>query len=163
MIKKLALVITVVLIISAGCSQLYDMWPARHPADTTSYLGKDPNETGKPWPTVGELKDMKEEAITKHILAQMDLKHEMEKDEAMYSRAIESATMNITSAERERQEMVGTLSNPGWLMGALIGVTGLGAYMTGARKQRPEDWTEAEHQEAVDKAVAKAKAEGGVS
>jgi hypothetical protein len=155
--KRALLIITIALVISSGCAMLYDQWPAKHPQDTKNYVGEDPNGL---YPTLGQLKDMREAAITKHILSQIDHKHEMEKDKASYGRAIEQANLYIASAVKERQEMIGTIQNPGWLMGALIGLTGVGAYMTGARKQRPEDWSPEEHEAAVEEAVVKA-ANGG--
>jgi hypothetical protein len=156
MSKIILVTLTILIILASSCAMLYDKWPAKIPADNIGYLDKDPNTVGKPWPSLGELKDLKEEAVTHHILTQIDLKYAMEKDKAHYDRAIQQADMNIQIAEQERASTIGTIQNPGWLMGALIGLTGLGAYLTGARTQRPEDWTEAEHQEAIKKAVEEA-------
>jgi hypothetical protein len=152
--KRALLLLTIGLIIMGGCTQLADLWPAKQPRDLLQYTDTDPNQVLN---TLGMVKELREVAVTKHIVQQLDYKHEMEKDKALYGRAIEQAELNITIAQNERSSMIGTLENPGWLLGALLGMTGVGAYLVGSRQQRPEDWTEAEHQEALAQAVAAVK------
>lgn len=149
MTKKLLFIVAIALVIIAGCNGMYDMWPTSAPEDLVEYSEADPNVVSKPWPTLGTVKNLREKAITKHIIAQIDLKHEMEKDTAKYGRAIEQADINITTAQEERAAMVGSIQNPGWLLGALLAATGAGAYFVGYRTQRPEDYNESEHQNAV--------------
>lgn len=161
MTKNVLIVLVIVALAITGCTALYDMWPTKTPRDTTRYVGQDPNYAVDPvtgYPTLGRLKEIKEEVITKHIMTQMDYKHELEKDDVGYGRAIDRANFSIQQAEAERQNLVGTAQNPGLLLGALLATTGVGTYLIGTRKQRPEDYNEQEYEVAATKAVADALA-----
>jgi hypothetical protein len=140
---KIALIpIMFLILFSAGCSILFDLWPTPIPKDTAEYIDKEPNQII--WPSIGVLKEFGEQAITKNITKQLDLAYQMNVDKAKYDRAVQQANINIQNAESERKEMIGTIGNPGWLLGLLLGGTGFSAYLAGARKPRPEDWTDAE-------------------
>lgn len=151
MIKKIFIVLTFALLFVAGCAVLYDYWPTTIPQDTLTYVGEDVNSAEIR--TLGDLKATREATITKHLLNQIDYKYEMEKDKVHYTRAIDQANVNIEQAIAERSELIGTINNPGWLLGLALASTGIGAYVVGKKTQRPEDWNETEHQEEVAKAV----------
>ena len=171
--KKLGIVLLVIVFIVAGCGMLADLYPAKVPHaakeyvnnnQSSSVLGEEPAATPeKPallhYDSVGQLKELKDQAVVKHIEVQIDLKHWMEKDMALYSEAIAASNLNIQQAEAERAATIGTMEKPGWVLMALLGVTGLGAYFTGAKTQRPQDWNETEHQSEIERVKAEARAQ----
>jgi hypothetical protein len=120
--RKTALFLMVMMVSVAGCSYLYDYWPAQIPTDTKNYAVFEPN--GFYWPGIGTLKTLREECITKNILNQSDLAQKMSLDKALYERALGQANINITQAENERAQIVGTIQNPGWLLSFLLPATG---------------------------------------
>lgn len=120
--KTTTLIVSTLLLTMAGCSFLYDMWPASIPKDTQNYSGIEPNLVG--WQNIGKLKMFRESCITKNIITQTNLATQMSLDKALYGRAIEQANFNITTAEAERNQIVGTLNNPGWLLSLLLPAAG---------------------------------------
>jgi hypothetical protein len=118
-----AVLILMILVVSvAGCSALYDLWPAQIPKDVKTYSGVEPNSIG--WSGIGKLKELREHCITKNIITQSDLSQQMSLDKALYGRAIEQANINIQQAEEERAQIVGTIQNPGWLLSFLLPTVG---------------------------------------
>ena len=107
--------------------------------------------------TLATAKEIKSDVINKHITTQLDLKYQISLDKANYDSAME-INNNIEVAEAERQKMIGSVESPGWLLTILLGATGLGTYLIGARTQRPEDYNEAEMENEIAKAVALAMA-----
>lgn len=106
----------------AGCQAIYDQWPTAFPKDAIDYAGAEPNNIG--WPAVRKLKDLREQCITKNIITQSNLAQQMSLDQALYSRAIDQANLNIQIAEAERQQIVGTIQSPGWLLSFLLPAAG---------------------------------------
>ena len=115
-------VLMVLLVAIAGCSYLYDKWPAQIPKDTREYIDLEPNQVG--WESIGKLKEFREECITKHLFTQSDLNQQINLDNIMSGRAIDQATINIQTSEAERQQIVGTIQNPGWLLSFLLPAAG---------------------------------------
>ena len=146
-LNALVIFAVIVLLAAAGCRIANDLYPTHIPRDTLAYVGEDPNDAGIG--TVGRLRGLREEVITKHIVEQSNLAHDMEIDKALYGRAIEQANLNIEIAEAERATTIGTIQSPGWLLSLILGGTGFGAYFAGYRTQRKEDYTEAEVQELL--------------
>lgn len=120
--KTLIITLTLVLIGLAGCTALYDLWPAQTPKDTMAYVNIEPNEIK--WQSIGKLKEIREECITKNIVTQAMFLSRMQIDKLLYARAIDQANINITSAENERNQIVGTINNPGWLLSLLLPIGG---------------------------------------
>jgi hypothetical protein len=120
--RNTVLALMIILVSVAGCSFLYDLWPTKIPKDTKAYADNEPNKTI--WPTIGTLKELREQCITKNIIVQSDLSEKMSLDKALYGRAIVQANINIEQAEIERAQIVGTLQNPGWLLSFLLPATG---------------------------------------
>ena len=149
--KVFLLVVALVLLAVSGCSVLMDNWPVRKSRIAREYIGQDPN--GCSVTTLAVEKEVRSRVVQKHILTQLELKHLISVDKAEHDAAME-VDNNITIAEAERESMIGTIDKPGWLLGALISVTGIGAYFTGMRRQRPEDYNEAEMEVEVAKRVA---------
>jgi hypothetical protein len=150
--KGISILAAIILLAVAGCQILNDFWPAKLPQDLKTYSGVEPNNV-KLWDNnLGKLKDLKEAAVTKHISSQLDLKFGMEKDQAYYDRAIAQANINIQQAEQERAELLGSIDKPGLLMLMLLGGTGIGAYITGLKTQRPTDYSPTEVKELLAKA-----------
>jgi hypothetical protein len=110
------------VIIITGCSLFYDYYPATVSKDALGYVGKDPNSLG--WQCVAKAKEVREEVLTKHVTAQLDYQHLISKDSALYDRAIEQTNINIQRAEAERAKVIGTIEQPGWLLGLLLPVIG---------------------------------------
>lgn len=136
-------IVALISFISVGCVNLADYWPVDVPQDALNYIGKDPNEFGL-LQTMGEVKAVREAVITKHIVTQIDFGHEMEKDKALYGRAIEQANLNVRMGEAERERIIGTIENPGWLTSIILGASGFGLYFAGYKKKRPGDYDEQE-------------------
>lgn len=122
MSNRIILSAVIICVSLAGCQALYDMWPCSIPRDTKNYTREEPN--GFLWPTIAEAKELRENCITKNITTQIDLRAAMEKDSALYARAIDQANFNITTAENEREQIIGTLQNPGWLLSFLLPASG---------------------------------------
>lgn len=144
--KVLLMIVAIALLLASGCQLAYDMWPMGKSVALEDY---NQASTKGGLTVIATEKTEIEKAVIKHIKEQIGLKSEMELDKARYARAIEQANFNIEKAETDRQAMIGTIDNPGWLLGLVLGGTGFGAYFAGYRKQRPEDWTEKEHQEEI--------------
>lgn len=149
--KSLLIVLAFIILIVSGCTILNDMWPMKANRASLNYADKDPNTPLLM--TLGQAKELRSEVIHKHITTQLDLKYQVSLDKANHDAAME-INQNIEVAEAERQKMIGTIENPGWLLMALLGVTGIGSYVYGARQQRPEDYNESEMEIEVAKRVA---------
>lgn len=155
--KKILLGVAILLLVITGCQLTSDMfWPVRKTTQAKIYLGEDPNEAGG-FESLGAAKDTHQAVIAKHIGEQLKAKHEMEKDKALYSLAIEQSNINIETAKAEKEAMIGTIEKPGWLTSILLGGSGFGLYLAGARKQRPEDKNPQEQEAAIKEAVEKVK------
>jgi hypothetical protein len=120
--RNTVLILMILIVSMAGCSYLYDLWPSQIPMDTKTYATIEPNQIG--WPGIGRLKELRELCITKNIIVQSGLTQQMSLDKALYGRAIDQANINIQTAEAERQQIVGTIQNPGWLLSFLLPATG---------------------------------------
>lgn len=136
----------VLMVSLAGCSFLYDLWPIKIPADTKTYADNELNKIT--WPTIGTLKDLREQCITKNITNQTDLAYQMSLDKSLYARAIDQANINIQQAEIERQQIVGTIQNPGWLLSFLLPTVGA---LAGREITKLTHYSEAELQTEIDK------------
>lgn len=141
--------IVVLLVSIVGCSYVYDLWPVRIPSDTTTYLKIDPNSIG--WPSIAKLRELREKTITQNIFFQSNLAYQMDLDKKLYDRAIDQANFNISQAEQERQTIVGTIQNPGWLLSFLLPTMGAVAARGVSRLQW---YTEAELQQKITEATA---------
>lgn len=148
--KKLLYVLVFIVLIISGCSILNDMWPTQVNKGALDYLGKDPNTPRVQM--LAKVKEFRSDVVNKHVVTQLDLKYQVSLDKANYESAME-INHNIQVAEAERDKMIGTIQNPGWIMSLLLSVSGFGLYFTGARQQRPEDYNEAEMQVEVEKRV----------
>lgn len=148
-------IVVVLLFVVAGCQLASDMfWPVKTAKEAEKYLGKAPEEI-EDVQSLAEAKDTRQEVITHHVETQLDAKHVMEKDKAKYKIAIKQSSFNIEEAETEREIMIGTIEKPGWLTSILLGASGFGLYVAGARKQRPEDYNEGEFRAEVAVEVGK--------
>lgn len=144
--RNTVLTLMVLVVSVAGCSFIYDFWPAQIPRDTKAYADNEPNKTI--WPTIGTLKELREQCITKNIITQSDLSEKMSLDKALYGRAIAQANINIEQAEIERAQIVGTLQNPGWLLSFLLPATGA---LAGRAITKLTHYSEAELQTEIAK------------
>jgi len=108
--------------IVTGCSFFYDLYPAKLPQGSMSYVPKDPNLVS--WPCIGKVKELREEVISKHVLTQAELSYLISKDNTLYARALDQVTINIAAAEAERQKVIGTMEQPGYLLGILLPLVG---------------------------------------
>jgi len=143
--KTIAISVLIIIILATGCQMINDLWPAQTP-----YIAQKYAEVNKPvWDCIGELEKTRQAVISKHIEQQIDLKYQMEKDSAKYDLAIGQVNINLQQAKAERDTTIGSIDKPGWLIGLLLGTTGIGAYLVGYKTQRPEDYNEAEHQQAI--------------
>jgi hypothetical protein len=149
-VKITILILITLLAFMAGCSFINDLWPAQIPKDTRIYSNTEPNQIG--WHCIGKLKELKEECITKNIVTQTNLATQMSLDKSLYSRAIEQANFNITTAEAERNQIVGTISNPGWLLSLILPAAG--AFVGRAATQLTH-YSETELQAKLAEAVKK--------
>jgi hypothetical protein len=145
--KNTVLILMVLIVSVAGCSYLYDLWPAQIPRDTKTYADVEPNQIG--WAGIGKLKELREQCITKNIMVQSDLTQQMSLDKALYGRAIDQANINISQAEIERQQIVGTIQNPGWLLSFLLPAVG---GLAGRAITKLTHYSEAELQTEIAKA-----------
>jgi hypothetical protein len=149
--RNTALILMVLLVSVAGCSFLYDLWPAQIPKDVQTYSGIEPNDIG--WPGIGKLKELREHCITKNIIIQSNLAQQMTLDKALYGRAIEQANINIQQAEEERAQIVGTIQNPGWLLSFLLPTVGA---LAGRSLTQLTHYSEAELQQKLSERASSA-------
>jgi hypothetical protein len=169
--KTVGIVLVVLAMVAAGCGILMDHYPTMMPKGLSEYVNtpvvtsvaavdnapiQEPIKAGIT--TIGKAEAVKEAAVVKHLVTQLDLKAAMEKDQAVYTEAIAQAALHIQQAIAERESMIGSIDKPGWLMTLLLGATGLGAYFTGIKTQRPQDWNETEHQAELEKVKAETRA-----
>lgn len=151
--KKILLCVAVLLLIGAGCQIASDtFWPVAKAKQAKIYVGEDPNGIQ----TLGQAKATRQAVIMKHITTQLDAKHVMEKDKAIYKVAIEQANINIEAALAEKESMIGTVQSPGWLTSMVLGGSGFGLYLAGKTRKRPGDINPQEHQLMVKEEVTKA-------
>jgi hypothetical protein len=135
------------VIIITGCNLFYDYYPATVSKDALGYVGKEPNAVG--WQSIAKAKSIREEVLTKHVTTQLDYQHSISKDSALYDRAIEQTNINIQRAEAERQKVIGTIEQPGWLLGLLLpAIGGLG----GSFLTKLTYYSEQEYQAGIAKA-----------
>lgn len=120
--KNTSLLLLIGAMICTGCSFVYDLYPTKIPPESLTYVSKDPNSVG--WPCISKIREIKEEVTSKHLLTQKELSYLVSKDDALYSRAIDQVTFNLVSAETERQKLIGTMENPGYLLGILLPIVG---------------------------------------
>jgi len=133
--KILIISFAVWVFICAGCQQVLDLYPTKIPKRACEYA-----ETPKPgWESVGAAKEIRQEVIDKHTEKQIDLKYQMELDQAKYAAALSQIDTNIRQAEAERQVIIGTADKPGWGLTALLAITGLGTFFAGLNIPRSED------------------------
>lgn len=150
--KKFSIGMVILMALAAGCGFIADMYPSTVPDVLVDYLDKDPCTVG--YPAVGKVERMRKAAVVKHLTTQLDLKAEMEKDQVVYEQSISQSNSYIAKARQEYNELIGTVANPGWLLAAVFGITGVGSYLTGLRTQRPQDYNTDEH--VAELAAAKA-------
>jgi hypothetical protein len=146
-LKGIAVVLVVMVCTVTGCMMVYDLYPAKIPRSVVNYVGQEPNTIL--WPNIGTLKDYEMAAVSLNLTNQFDFQTQMNRDQLLFTDALKQVKINLSQAEAERAELIGTVSNPGWLLMLLLGTTGVGGYIAGYKKQRPEDYTEAEHQAAM--------------
>jgi hypothetical protein len=120
--NRLVVWIICLIIIVTGCSYIYDLYPAKVSKDATRYAGEEPNSIR--WPCIAKANDIRERVITARVVNQLELEYAMNRDTALYSRAIDQANNNIMLAEAERQKVVGTIEQPGLLLGILLPLIG---------------------------------------
>jgi len=149
--KKLLCVVAFILLLISGCSVLNDLWPTQVPKAAITYLDKDPNTSTIQ--TFGKAKEMQAGIISKNLETQLGLEYQMSLDRVRYEAALEQIKTNIETAKVERDKMIGKIESPGWLLSILLGASGLGLYITGAKTQRPEDYNENEVEVEVKKRV----------
>ena len=155
--KKIISILTLsIVILVTGCQLVTNLYPAKTPYTALRYA--DPNRRPPLWESIDSLDTLRQNVIETHLGAQIDLKYEMEKDTSFYNLSLAQVNTNIQQATDDRQLTIGTLNNPGWLLGLIFGTTGLGAYVVGLKTARKEDWTEAEHQLDIKTKVAEATA-----
>lgn len=128
--KNFSLYLLVTIMIVTGCSYLYDYYPAKLPKDALHYIGRDPNSIK--WPCIGIVKDVQTEVGSKHVYTQAELNLLMNKDNTLYARAAEQISFSLSYAESERQKLIGTVEQPGYLLGMLLPIIGgfAGRYLT---------------------------------
>jgi hypothetical protein len=149
--KKTALILMIFIVSIAGCSYVYDLWPAQIPKDAQVYSGFEPNSVA--WTSIGTLKTIRDECITKNIIVQSGLAQQMNLDKLLYARAIDQANINIAEAQSERAQIVGTIQSPGWLLSFLLPAVGA---LAGRSITQLTHYSEAELKSEIEKATSKA-------
>lgn len=156
---KRTLIAIVVLssMIVAGCQVVSNFYPTEISPTAAKYAGRDPNSIKWYDNTLRTAKRIKEEAINKHIGEQLNLDFKMRMDQEKYQQALEIIDRDIAAAEAERDQLLGTLQNPGWLLMGLMTLLPIGSYVAGWRTLWPSHYT----QQEVDAEIAKAKSQAG--
>ena len=146
------ILLVAIFIVASGCIEQF--WPTPQVSPiVTSYAEKDPNNFKWPISTLGNMEKIRQEVAGVHLKKQINFRAEMEKDEGLYSLAIQEINPIIVKAREQYQSAVGTVASPGWLSLLILGG---GGGLLGRKLTQLTHYSEQEHQADVAKAVAKA-------
>jgi hypothetical protein len=120
--NRLVVWIIALTIVLTGCTYFSDFYPAKISNDAVTYTGRDPNAIG--WPCIKKATDIKEDVVTTHAITEQLLQYQLKKDQVLYGRAYDMSVQYLQEATAERTKVVGTIEQPGLLLGILLPIIG---------------------------------------
>jgi hypothetical protein len=138
---------------AAGCQFFYNFWPAEISPLAVKYAGRDANSIAWYARNLKTANEIKSEVINVYIAESLKLEYMANLNKEKYQQVLGLLDVSIKQAEADRQAIIGTMDNPGWLLTGLLTLLPVGSYVAGWRTLWPSHYTEAE----VKAEVAKAK------
>lgn len=150
--KSIVCVFVFSLLIFAGCQVVGNLWPTPISKQALRYAGYEPNAVAFYEKNIGFAEEVKQTALEHYIETEQELLYKSNLNKEKYQLAVKYLDLSIQTAKTERETMIGTLQNPGWLLSSLIALLPVGTYVAGYKTQRPEDYTEAEMKTLLNEA-----------
>jgi hypothetical protein len=138
---------------AAGCQFLYDFWPAEISPLAVKYAGRDANSIAWYEKNLHTANELKSEVIDVYIGESLKIEYQANLNKEKYQQVLGLLDVSIKQAEADRQTLIGTIEQPGWLLAGLLTLLPVGSYVAGWRTLWPSHYTE----EEVKAEIAKAK------
>jgi hypothetical protein len=149
----LSLVLVSSIMFAAGCQFLYDFYPAQISPLAVKYAGRDANSIAWYEKNLHTAREIRNEVVDVYIGEQLRLDYLANLNKEKYQQVLGVLDVSIKQAESDRQSMIGTIDQPGWLLTGLLTLLPVGSYVAGWRTLWPSHYTEDE----VKAEIAKAK------
>ena len=146
-----AIIVFSVLLIT-GCQFLYDYWPAEISPLALKYAGRDANSICWYEKNLHTANELKSEVIDVYIGESLKLEYLANLNQEKYQQVLGLLDVSIKQAQSDRQSMIGTIEQPGWLLAGLLTLLPVGSYIAGWRTLWPNHYTEQEVQAEIAKA-----------
>ncbi|MEN6385237.1 MAG: hypothetical protein ABFD79_08550 [Phycisphaerales bacterium] len=149
----LSLIFVCSVMLVAGCQFIYDFWPTEISPLAAKYAGRDANSIAWYEKNLHTANELKNEVIGVYIDESLKLEYLANLNKEKYQQVLGILDVAIKQAQTDRQTIVGTLQEPGWLLAGLLTLLPVGSYVAGWRTLWPNHYTQAE----VNAEIAKAK------
>lgn len=146
-------IILISVALFTGCQFAYDFWPADISPLAAKYAGRDPNTIKWYQRNLHTANELKNQVVDVYIAENLKLQYLANLNKEKYQQVLGILDVSIKQAEADRQELLGTFTNPGWLLAGLLTLLPVGSYIAGWRTLWPGHYT----QEEVNAEIAKAK------
>jgi hypothetical protein len=149
----LSLMLVSAVMFAAGCQFLYDFYPAQISPLALKYAGRDPNSISWYEKNLHTAQEVRNEVIDVYIGESLRLEYLANLNKEKYQQVLGVLDLSIKQAQADRQAILGTIDQPGWLLTGLLTLLPIGSYIAGWRTLWPSHYTEDE----VKAEIAKAK------
>jgi len=149
----LSVIIVMAVVLASGCQFIYDYWPVEISPLATRYAGRDANSLKWYEKNLHTARELKNEVIDVYIGESLKLDYLANLNKEKYQQVIGLLDLSIKQAEQDRQTLIGTLDQPGWLLTGLLTLLPVGSFVAGWRTLWPSHYTEQEVQAEVAKAT----------
>ncbi|MCE5341071.1 MAG: hypothetical protein LLF92_08090 [Planctomycetaceae bacterium] len=150
----LSLILVSSIMFAAGCHFLYDFYPAQISPLAVKYAGRDANSIAWYEKNLHTAQEVRNEVIDVYTGEQLRLDYLANLNKEKYQQVLGVLDVSIKQAQADRQSMIGTIDQPGWLLTGLLTLLPVGSYVAGWRTLWPSHYTEEEVKAEVAKATA---------
>ena len=144
-------IIAVSIVLVTGCQFAYDFWPAEISPLAVRYAGRDANDIKWYEKNLHTANELKSQVIDVYIGESLKLEYLANLNKEKYQQVLGLLDVSIKKAEADRQALIGTIEQPGWLLTALLTLLPIGSYLAGWRTLWPNHYTEAEVKAEIDR------------
>ena len=148
----LSAIIIMSVVLVTGCQFAYDFWPAEISPLAVKYAGRDANSICWYEKNLHTANELKSQVIDVYIGESLKLEYLANLNKEKYQQVLGLLDVSIRQAESDRQTMIGTIEQPGWLLAGLLTLLPVGSYVAGWRTLWPNHYTEQEVQAEIAKA-----------
>ncbi|HBG27498.1 MAG: hypothetical protein A2Y10_02895 [Planctomycetes bacterium GWF2_41_51] len=148
----LSAIIVMSVVLVTGCQFAYDFWPAEISPLALKYAGRDVNSICWYEKNLHTANELKSEVIDVYIGESLKLEYLANLNKEKYQQVLGLLDVSIKQAQSDRQSMIGTIQQPGWLLAGLLTLLPVGSYIAGWRTLWPNHYTEQEVQAEIAKA-----------